>query len=225
MRILLVEDDRRIAEPLAEALTSQHYIVDIAEDGQQGWELVEAFDYNLLLLDVMLPKLDGISLCKQVRAQGYQMPILILTAQDTTPDQVSGLDAGADDYVLKPYKLQEVSARIRALLRRGNTSLPAVLEWGRLRLDPNTCEVSYGDSPLPVTPKEYRLLELFLRSSSSVLSRRVIIENLWSFEEPPDEDSVKAHIKRLRQKFKGVGAPDDFIETVYGMGYRLNRNL
>jgi two-component system, OmpR family, response regulator len=225
MRILLVEDDRRIAEPLAEALTSQHYVVDIAEDGQQGWELVEAFDYNLLLLDVMLPKLDGISLCKQVRAQGYQMPILMLTAQDTTPDQVSGLDAGADDYVLKPYKLQEVSARIRALLRRGNTSLPAVLEWGSLRLDPNTCEVSYRDSPLPVTPKEYRLLELFLRNSSSVLSRRVIVENIWSFEEPPDEASVKAHIKRLRQKFKGVGAPDDFIETVYGMGYRLNRNL
>jgi two-component system, OmpR family, response regulator len=225
MRILVVEDDRRIAEPLAEALTSQHYVVDIAEDGQQGWEFVEAFDYNLLMLDVMLPKLDGISLCKQVRSQGYQMPILILSACNATPDKVSGLDAGADDYVLKPYKLQEVSARIRALLRRGSASLPAVLEWGSLHLDPNTCEVSYGSVPLAVTPKEYRLLELFLRSSSSVLSRSAIIENLWSFEEPPDEDSVKAHIKRLRQKLKKVGAPEDLIETVYGMGYRLNRNL
>ena len=225
MRILVVEDDRRIAEPLADALTSQHYVVDIARDGQQGWEYVEAFDYNLLLLDVMLPKLDGISLCRQLRSKGYQMPILLLTARDTTADQVAGLDAGADDYVVKPYKLQELSARLRALLRRGGVSLPTVLQWKSLCLDPNTCEVTYGDTPLPVTPKEYRLLELFLRNSSSVLSRSMILENLWSFDEPPDEDSIKAHIKRLRQKLKVAGAPDDFIETVYGMGYRLKRNL
>jgi two-component system, OmpR family, response regulator len=225
MRLLVVEDDRRIADSLAEALTNQHYVVDIANDGQEGWEFVEAFDYNLLLLDAILPKLDGMTLCRQVRSQGYQMPILLLTARDTTEDKVMGLDAGADDYVVKPYKLQELSARIRALLRRGSVSLPAVLEWGQLRLDPNTCEVTYGDSLFPVTPKEYRLLELFLRNSSSVLSRSAILENLWSFEEPPDEDSIKAHIKRLRQKLKVAGAPDDFIETVYGMGYRLKRNL
>lgn len=224
MRFLIVEDDQRLAEPLAEALTNQHYVVDVANDGQQGWEFVEAFDYDLLLLDVLVPKLDGISLCRQVRSQGYQMPILLLTARDTTHDKVMGLDAGADDYVVKPYKLEELSARIRALLRRGSVSLPAVLEWGSLRLDPNACEVNYGDSPLPVTPKEYRLLELFLRHNSSVLSRSTILENLWSFDEPPDEDSVKAHIKRLRQKLKVAGAPDDFIETVYGMGYRLKRN-
>ncbi|MCA1991637.1 MAG: response regulator transcription factor [Coleofasciculus sp. S288] len=224
MRFLIVEDDQRLAEPLAEALTNQHYVVDVANDGQQGWEFVEAFDYDLLLLDVLVPKLDGISLCRQVRSQGYQMPILLLTAKDTTHDKVMGLDAGADDYVVKPYKLEELSARIRALLRRGSVSLPAVLEWGSLRLDPNACEVNYGDSPLPVTPKEYRLLELFLRHNSSVLSRSTILENLWSFDEPPDEDSVKAHIKRLRQKLKVAGAPDDFIETVYGMGYRLKRN-
>lgn len=225
MRILVVEDDQRLAEPLAEALTELNYVVDIAKDGQEGWELVEAFKYNLLLLDVMLPKLDGVSLCKQLRSQGYQIPILLLTALDATPDQVRGLDAGADDYVVKPYKLQELSARIRALLRRGNVSLPAVLEWENLRLDPNACEVTYNNAPLPVTPKEYRLLELFLRNSSSVLSRCMILENLWSFEEPPEEDSVKAHIKRLRQKLKVAGAPDDLIETVYGMGYRLKRNL
>ena len=225
MRLLVVEDDRRIADSLAEALTNQHYVVDVANDGQEGWEFVEAFDYNLLLLDAILPKLDGMTLCRQVRSQGYQMPILLLTARDTTEDKVMGLDAGADDYVVKPYKLQELSARIRALLRRGSVSLPAVLEWGQLRLDPNTCEVTYGGSPFPVTPKEYRLLELFLRNSSSVLSRSAILENLWSFEEPPDEDSIKAHIKRLRQKLKVAGAPDDFIETVYGMGYRLKRNL
>lgn len=224
MRILLVEDDERIAESLTEALTDQNYVADVATDGEAGWEFVEAVAYDLLLLDVMLPKLDGISLCRQLRSQGYQMPILLLTARDTTTDQVTGLDAGADDYVIKPYKLQELMARIRALLRRGTSSLPPVLEWGSLRLDSSSCEVTYKDQPVQVTPKEYRLLELFLRRGCRVFSRRAILENLWSFEEPPGEDTVKAHIKRLRQKLKVVGVPDDFIETVYGLGYRLKPN-
>ena len=152
------------------------------------------------------------------------MPILMLTARDSTQDQVAGLDAGADDYVSKPYKLQALLARIRALLRRGNPSLPPVLKWEKLCLDPNTCEVIYASKPLKLTPKEYRLLELFLRHGCRVLSRSEIIDNLWSFEDPPEEDAVKALIKRLRQKLKGVGAVHDFIETVYGLGYRLKQN-
>ena len=224
MRILLVEDDERITESLTEALSDQHYVVDVAADGEAAWEFVEAFAYDLLLLDVMLPKLDGISLCRQLRQKSYFMPILMLTARDTTTDQVTGLDAGADDYVIKPYKLQELMARIRALLRRRNSLLPPVLEWGGLRLDSSSCEVTYKSQPVQITPKEYRLLELFLRRGCRVFSRSEILENLWSFEEPPGEDTIKAHIKRLRQKLKLVGAPDDFIETVYGLGYRLKQN-
>lgn len=224
MRILIVEDDERIAESLAEALADQHYVVDVATDGQAGWEFVESFAYDLILLDVMLPKLDGISLCRQLRSASYRMPILLLTARDTSADQVTGLDAGADDYVIKPYKLQELMARIRALLRRGSSSLAPVLQWGSLCLDSSTCEVTYKQQPVQITAKEYRLLELFLRRGCRVFSRSAILENLWSFEEPPGEDTIKAHIKRLRQKLKVVGAPNDFIETVYGLGYRLKPN-
>ena len=224
MRLLLVDDDQHTTELLEEVLTDQHYVVDVAADGQEAWDFVKSFNYDLLLLDVTLPKLDGINLCHQLRSQKYQMPILMLTARDSTQDQVAGLDAGADDYVSKPYKLQALLARIRALLRRGNPSLPPVLKWEKLCLDPNTCEVIYGGKPLKLTPKEYRLLELFLRHGCRVLSRSEIIDNLWSFEDPPEEDAVKALIKRLRQKLKGVGAVHDFIETVYGLGYRLKQN-
>jgi two-component system, OmpR family, response regulator len=224
MKLLLVEDDHWIAELLKEALSENHYVVDIANDGQTGLEMVNTFNYDLLLLDVMLPRLDGISLCRKLRESGYQMPILLLTAKDTTQDQITGLDAGADDYVIKPYNLQELLARIRALLRRGASSSVPVMEWKGLRLNPSSCEATYEDRPLTLTPKEYRLLELFLRHGCRVLSRSVIIENLWSLDESPQEDAVKAHIKRLRQKLKDAGALDDFIETVYGLGYRLKQD-
>lgn len=223
MRLLIVEDDLEIAELLSEAFTDQHYTVDLAADGEAGWDFVKAFDYDLLLLDWMLPKLDGISLCRQLRSHGYQMPIMMLTAQDTTQAQVTGLDAGADDYVLKPYKLEELFARIRALLRRGSASQPPVLQWGNLCLDPSTGEASYGSNTIKLTAKEFRLLELFLRRGNRVLSRSAIMENLWSCDELPDEDAIKAHIKRLRQKLKLAGAFEDLIETVYGLGYRLNQ--
>ncbi len=225
MKILLVEDDERIAETLAEVFTHQHYAVDTAADGEAGWEMVEVFTYDLLVLDVMLPKLNGITLCQQVRTYGYRMPILLLTAKDASTAKVIGLDAGADDYVVKPFNLQELLARIRALLRRGNESLPPILEWGGLHLNPNTCFVTYGEHPLTLTPKEYALLELFLRKSSRVFSRGEILEHLWPSEEPPFEDAVKTHIKGIRQKLKAVGAPTNLIETVYGIGYRLQQNL
>lgn len=221
MKILLAEDDCCVAQSLTAALAEQHYQVDVATDGQKGWEFVKAFSYDLLLLDVTLPKLDGINLCQQLRSQGYRMPVMMLTARDTAADKVTGLDAGADDYVVKPYNLQELSARIRALLRRGSNPLSTVLEWGYLQVDPNLCQAVYEEKPLSLTPKEYRLLELLVRSGHRVLSRSAILENLWSFDEPPTEGAVKALVKRLRQKLKSAGASNDFLDTVYGFGYRL----
>jgi DNA-binding response OmpR family regulator len=223
MRILLIEDDVRLAETLAEALTDQRYIVDVVMDGEVGWNQAKILDYDLLLLDVMLPELDGISLCHRLRSHGYTMPVLMLTARDTVSDKITGLDAGADDYVVKPVDLQELFARIRALLRRGNVSSPPILEWENLRLNPSTYEVSYAQIMLHLTPKEYGILELLLRNGRRVLSRSVIIEHVWSLESPPEEHAVKVHLRSLRQKFKAAGACEDLIETVHGMGYRLKQ--
>ncbi|MBH8566400.1 response regulator transcription factor [Nostoc sp. CENA67] len=225
MRILLVEDEYRIAKALAEVLIDQNYVVDIASDGQVGWEFAKAFPYNLIVLDLMLPKLDGITLCRQLRQEGYSIPILLLTAKDTSTDKVIGLDAGADDYVVKPFDLQELMARIRALLRRGINILPSVFEWGKLRLDPSSCEVTYNGQAVPLTPKEYKILELFLRHSHQVLNRNEILKHIWSFEDPPGEETIKVHIRSLRQKLKYAGANSDFIETVYGLGYRLKQTF
>ncbi|MBW4494919.1 MAG: response regulator [Oscillatoria princeps RMCB-10] len=221
MKILLVEDDEHLAKTLEIVLSEQHHTIDVAKDGLKGWDMAEAFTYDLILLDVMLPKLDGISLCRRMRSARMSVPIMLLTAKDSSNDKVMGFDAGADDYVVKPFDPQELVARIRALLRRGKAPLPPVLEWGALRLDPSTCEVSYGEYLLHLTPKEYGLLELFMRNSNRVFSRSAILEQLWSFEEPPAEETVRAHIKGLRQKLKSAGAPADLIETVYGLGYRL----
>jgi two-component system, OmpR family, response regulator len=221
MRILLVEDDQRIAIALMETLRDRQYKVDLGEDGEIAWEFLQAFSYELILLDVTLPKLNGIQLCQRLRKAGIQTPVLMLTARDSSSDKVLGLDAGADDYVVKPFDLAELTARIRALLRRGTVVLPSVLEWGGLRLDPSSYEVNYGENLLHLTPKEYQLLELFIRKNQMVLSRSLILDNLWSFEEPPGEETVKVHIKDLRKKLRIAGAPPDFIETVYGVGYRL----
>jgi DNA-binding response OmpR family regulator len=221
MKILLVEDDEPTAWALEEALNAHHYIVTLATDGQIGWELAQAFTYDLLLLDVLVPKMDGIMLCRQLRSQGYQNPILLLTALDTTTDRIIGLDAGADDYVVKPFDIEELMARIRALLRRGNSTLPTVIAWGKLRFDPSASEFSYGGKLLRLTPKEYSLLELFLVNPRRVFSRSRILERIWSDEESPGEETVTSHIKSLRQKLKAAGATAKFIETVHGLGYRL----
>nr|WP_317845568.1 response regulator transcription factor [Pseudanabaena sp. UWO310] len=222
MRILLVEDDLRLAETLAEALIDERYVVDIATDGETGWQHIRSMDYDLLLLDLMLPELDGLSLCHRLRSHGYRLPILMLTACDTIDYEINGLDVGADDYIVKPVDLQKLFARIRALLRRGNLSGSPILEWGELQLNPSTCEVVYGDNPIHLTPKEYALLELLLRNGRRVLSRSVMIERVWSLESPPEEHTVKVHIRGLRQKLKAAGAKEDLIETVHSMGYRLN---
>ena len=225
MKILIIEDDRRIADILAEILSDQHYIVEVAEDGQAGLNFAQAVQYNLIVLDLMLPKLDGLTLCQKLRQTGDQTLILMLTARDTSLDKVVGLDVGADDYVVKPFDPPELLARIRALLRRGKSTGPNVMAWGKLRLDPSQCEVRYGEQVLKLTPKEYGLLDLFLRNGDRVLSYDLILEQLWTFDDLPGRETVKTHLRGVRQKLKAAGAPSNLIENVYGLGYRLNPNL
>ncbi|MDZ8104486.1 MAG: response regulator [Nostoc sp. DedQUE12a] len=221
MKILIVEDDEFNAYALTSVLTNQNYAVEVAADGDVAWDFIQTCDFDLILLDVMLPKLDGISLCRQIRSHGLQVPILLLTGRDSSHEKAIGLDAGADDYVVKPFDQEELVARVRALLRRGSITLQPILECGNLRLNPSSCEVNYAGNLLPLTPKEYALLELFLRNSQRVFSCGMILEHLWSYEDTPQEEAVRTHIKGLRHKLKAVGAPSDFIETVYGIGYRL----
>ncbi|MBW4552008.1 MAG: response regulator transcription factor [Aphanocapsa sp. GSE-SYN-MK-11-07L] len=222
MKILLVEDDDRIAKPLAEDLRHQNHVVDIAKDGVAGWDCAEAVSYDLILLDLMLPQLDGITLCKRLRAAGSQALILILTARDTTTDKVVGLDAGADDYLVKPFELEELAARIRALSRRSADTKPALLSYGKLQLNPGTCEVTYAGQLVSLTPKEYMILECFLRQPTQLFTRAALLEKLWEFDQLAGENTIKTHITNLRQKLKAVGNSEDLIETVYGIGYRLS---
>ncbi|NJM74461.1 MAG: response regulator [Acaryochloridaceae cyanobacterium RU_4_10] len=221
MKILIVEDDEGTAEALQQALAAQQYLIEIATDGQAGWNLVETFDYDLILLDVRLPKLNGIQFCQQLRHKGDRTPVLLVTAQDSSTNKVAGLDAGADDYIVKPYDIDELFARIRALLRRGGSSVAPILQWGSLCLDPSNCTVTYDGQLLHCTAREYKLLELFLRNTRRIFSQSALLDRLWSLEEYPTENTVRAHIKSLRQKLKKAGAAADFIETVYGLGYRL----
>lgn len=223
MRILVVEDDTQIADMLTEALITRQYVVDVALDGEAAWSHVEALDYDLVVLDITLPKLDGINFCRQLRDHGVAIPVLMLTARDTVTDKITGLDAGADDYVVKPFDLQELMARIRALLRRGGTQASSKLRWGNLCMNPSTYEVTYDKESLHLTPKEFALLELLIANGRRVMSRPGIIERIWSLDDSPTEEAVKTHIRTLRHKLKIAGAPDDFIETVHGLGYRLKQ--
>jgi two-component system, OmpR family, response regulator len=218
MKILLVEDDEWIAESLIEALSDQHYVVDAVLDGEAAWSLIETYPYDLAILDVMLPKLNGVSLCQRLRQDHYSMPVLMLTAKDTPLDKVLGLDVGADDYMVKPFDLSELLARIRALLRRQKALVPTVLEWGDLRLNSGTGQVDYGDQPLALTPKEYGLLAFILRSGGGLVRSEEILNHLWPSEDPPGKETIKVHLRGLRQKLKAAGAADDVIKTVYGLG-------
>jgi DNA-binding response OmpR family regulator/HPt (histidine-containing phosphotransfer) domain-containing protein len=221
VKILLVDDDDCLGDLLTRSLAAYHYVVDTVKDGEMGWTYGSTFDYDLIVLDIMLPKLDGISLCQRFRAEGYTTPILLLTAQDTSTAKVNGLDAGADDYVVKPFDMAELSARVRALLRRSSVSPLPLLTWGDLLLNPSSCEVTYNGQPLTLTTKEYELLELFMRESQHVFSTDEILGRLWSSEEFPSEATVRSHIRRVRHKLVMVGAPTDFIATVHGRGYFL----
>jgi DNA-binding response OmpR family regulator len=224
MRILLVEDDERIARPLAEDLRHQHHVVDLASDGIAGWEYAQAADYELILLDLMLPLLDGITLCKRLRASQSNALILMLTARDTTGDKVIGLDAGADDYLVKPFELEELAARIRALSRRLTEVRQPILIFGNLQLDPSTRHVTFGGKPLSLTRKEYMILECFLRKPTQVLTRDALLDKLWEFDKLSGAETIRTHMTNLRRKLKAAGSSENFIETVYGIGYRLCAN-
>jgi DNA-binding response OmpR family regulator len=222
MKILIVEDDKLTVNLLARSLDAHNYTFNTAEDGETALQLAKTYDYDLILLDVMIPKLDGISVCRELRSCGYQMPILLLTALDSSVDRVQGLEAGADDYVVKPFNLPELIARIRALLRRGKAHLLSKhLTWEKLQISLDTAEVTYEEKVLHLTPKEYNLLELFLRNPRRIFSRSAILDRIWSAGEFPQEEAVTAHIKGLRQKLKAAGMIVDLVETVYGLGYRL----
>ena len=221
MRILVVDDDEILVDVLKRSLSSQRHVVDIAEDGQMGWEYVQTGEYELVLLDVNMPGLDGVSLCEKMRSEGYVTPILLMTAKNASQDRILGLDAGADDYLTKPLDLGELNARVRALSRRGEVATTTVLDVNGLILDPSSCEVTYQQQPIKLTAKEYSLLEIFLRNRGRVFSRAQILDKIWTFDDPPLEESVKAHIKGLRKKLKKAGVVN-WIENVYGIGYRLN---
>lgn len=229
MRILIVEDDTQLAELLSEALSRRQYVVDVAKDGEAAWNSAESMKYDLVVLDVTLPKLDGMRFCQRLRTAGVNspahrnssVPMLMLTARDTVADKIAGLDAGADDYMAKPFDLEELMARIRALLRRGSSAATVSLSWGKLHLNPSTYETTYDSYPLTLTPKEYAILELLVANGKRVLSRSSIIEQVWSVDDSPVEETVRSHIKCLRQKLRALGAPEDLIETVHGLGYRL----
>ncbi len=222
MRILLIEDDDRIAKPLAEDLKHQHHVVEIARDGIEGWQYAQADNYDLILLDLMLPKLDGISLCQRLRASSCQSLILMLTARDTTTDKIIGLDAGADDYLVKPFELEELAARIRALSRRNLETHQPILAYKDLQLDPSSCKVTYQNKLLSLTPKEYMLLECFLKNPTQILTRSALMDKLWEFDKSSSEETIKTHITNLRKKLRLAGNSTEVIETVYGVGYRLH---
>ncbi len=224
MRILIVEDDRQLSEVLSEALGSQYH-VEVAADGAQAWQWLTSLAFDLVVLDVTLPKIDGLRLCQRLRNHeappNKTTPVMLLTARDTIADKILGLDAGADDYVTKPFDVGELMARVRALLRRGGSTETPQIHWGDLSLNTATHEATYADRPLTLTPKEYALLELLTNSGRRILSRSGIIEQVWSLENSPAEETITSHMRGLRQKLRVLGAPEDFIETVHGVGYRL----
>ncbi|MBT9317190.1 response regulator transcription factor [Leptothoe spongobia] len=222
MRILLVEDDDRIAKPLAEDLKHHQHVVDVAVDGMDGWDYVQSIDYDLILLDLLMPRLDGISLCKKLRNSGFRGFVLMLTAKDTTTDKIIGLDAGADDYMVKPFELDELAARIRALSRRPIQMQSTVLKQGSLQLDPSTHAIQHNETFLNLTPKEYLILEHLMQNPGQVFTRSMILDKLWECDRDSGEGTIRTHINNLRQKLKSAGSQHQYIETVYGVGYRLN---
>jgi PAS domain S-box-containing protein len=223
MKILLVEDDVIGGNALKQLLSTYSYAVDLAEDGETALDYVEVFDYDLMVLDVILPGVDGLSLCQKLRQQGQQAPILLLTGQGAAAKQkAEALNAGADDYVAKPFDAEELIARIQALLRRGQIQSQPLPTWGKLSIDPITRRGQYGSRQLVLTPKQYAMLELFLRQPKQVFSSQAILNKVWDSAEAPGEEAVRVHIKELRRKLQAAGAPKDLITTVYRTGYRLN---
>jgi len=220
MRILVVEDNRRLNTSLKTSLEEDGYAVDAAYDGDEGEAFALAAPYDLILLDVMLPQKDGFSLCRDLRQQGINAPILMLTARDTIDDRVDGLDSGADDYLVKPFSINELRARLRALLRRNKVEKTALLQVGDLVLDPANHNVFRGNTPIDLTPREFAILEYLVRSPNRILTRQMIEAHVWDFDFISGSNVVDVYVRRLRRK---IDDPYEvkLLETVRGVGYRL----
>ncbi len=217
--ILVIEDEERIVQFLKRGLTYEGYDVKSALDGETGLDLAESSPPDLVVLDVMLPELDGLEVCRQLRQTG-EIPILMLTAKDAVEDRVRGLDAGADDYLVKPFALDELLARIRALLRRTKSEVPPVLNYVDLKLDTGTHQAFRGERPVDLTAKEYELLELFMRHPRQVLTRDVIFDRVWSYDFGGESNIIEVYVRYLRQKLE-AGGESRLIHTVRGVGYVL----
>ena len=221
MRLLLIEDDRRVASFVQKGLEAERYKVEVAADGEQGIEMALSGLYDLILLDILLPVRNGIDVCRSLRERGIKAPILMLTAKDTVEDKVTGLGAGADDYLTKPFAFEELLARIQALLRRpAGLELAPALEALDLVLDKNTHEVTRAGRPIELTRTEFILLEYLLRRPNRVLSRTMIMDQVWDYQHDPSTNVVDVYIRRLRRKIDH-GFASKLIHTVRGAGYML----
>ena len=224
MRVLLIEDDVTIARLLKEGLEDESYAVDVANDGSEGYRTAVADDYDVIILDIMLPGMNGYEVCRALRNDGNKTPILMLTARDTERDIVEGLDTGADDYLAKPFSFDVLLARIRALLRRPNEKLEEILQVGDLKLDPSSKKVTRASQEINLTAKEYGVLEYLMRNKGKVLSKEQIISHVWDFDADVLPNNVELFIMFLRRK---IDKPFEskLIHTVSGFGYKLEEKL
>ena len=223
VRVLVVEDDERMAAAIRRGLRFEGLVVDLAARGEEALRFARATAYDAIVLDVMMPGLDGFETCRRLRAGGVWSPVVMLTARDAVEDRVRGLDGGADDYLTKPFSLAELVARLRALARRGAVERPAVLETGRLRLDPATREVWRGDDEVALSAREFALLEAFMRRPGQVLTQAQLLESAWDLGYEQRSNVVEVYVRYLREKIDrpfGVRS----IETVRGVGYRLRKD-
>jgi two-component system OmpR family response regulator len=220
MRVLIVEDELRMASLIRRGLVQEGLAVDVAVSGEEALWMAPAAEYDAIVLDVMLPGINGFETCRRLRTSGVWAPVLMLTARDSVEDRVTGLDMGADDYVVKPFAFAELLARLRALVRRGDAERPSVLEVDDLRLDPATRRVSRGSTEIKLSSKEFAVLETFMRRPDEVLSRLNLLEHAWDFAYDNKSNIVDVYIRHLRNK---IDKPFDCasLETVRGVGYRL----
>ena len=224
MRILLIEDDIAISRLLKEGLEDESYAVDVAHDGSEGYRTASADEYDVIILDIMLPEMDGYEVCRALRKDGNKTPILMLTARDAERDIVEGLNTGADDYLAKPFSFDVLLARIRALLRRPNEKLEEILRVGDLKLDPSLKKVTRASQEITLTAKEYGVLEYLMRNKGKVLSKEQIISHVWDFDADVLPNNVELFIMFLRRK---IDKPfkSKLIYTVSGFGYKLEEKL
>jgi two-component system, OmpR family, response regulator len=220
VRVLIVEDELRMATLIRRGLVNEGLAADVAATGEDALWMARAHGYDAVVLDVMLPGLDGFETCRRLRSAGIWSPVLMLTARDGVEDRVAGLDSGADDYLVKPFAFAELLARLRALARRGETERPTVLTVGDLRLDPATREVARGSTPIELSAKEFALLETFMRQPGKVLTRLHLLEHAWDFAYENRSNVVDVYVRRLRRKLDEPFGCES-LETVRGAGYRL----